>query len=251
MNGTFRVGLCLAFALTGAALRGQELAKKASDVRPKTYGVAQLSYYRMSAAEFTLLDTANGPAYSDVGYSNFGVFQRYSSGGPAIFVASPHLPSGALVSYYELDSCGEDPVEDVFANFFFCDNQGTGCGNGGISSNDNGTHPCGFAAFTLPEGFLVDNYRNQISVTVRTGSGTSSTRFAGVVLGYTLSVSPAPQFSDFGDVSTTDPGFQYIEALAASGVTVGCGNGNYCPDAPLTRRQMAVILAKALGLQWQ
>jgi hypothetical protein len=38
--------------------------------------------------------------------------------------------------------------------------------------------------------------------------------------------------------------------LAASGVTVGCGGGNYCPDAPLTRRKMAVCLAKALGLQW-
>jgi hypothetical protein len=33
-------------------------------------------------------------------------------------------------------------------------------------------------------------------------------------------------------------------------VTGGCGNGNYCPDAPLTRGQMAVFLAKALGLHW-
>jgi S-layer homology domain len=51
-------------------------------------------------------------------------------------------------------------------------------------------------------------------------------------------------------VPTTDPAFQFIEALVASGITAGCGSGNYCPDAPLTRRQMAVFLAKALGLQW-
>jgi hypothetical protein len=51
-------------------------------------------------------------------------------------------------------------------------------------------------------------------------------------------------------VPTSDGAFQYVEALAASGITSGCGNGNYCPDAPLTRRQMAVFLAKALGLHW-
>src|SRR5262245_3436934 len=39
----------------------------------------------------------------------------------------------------------------------------------------------------------------------------------------------------------------YIEALVASGITAGCGNGNYRPDAPLTRGQMAVFLSKGLG----
>jgi hypothetical protein len=63
-------------------------------------------------------------------------------------------------------------------------------------------------------------------------------------------VSPAPVFPDFNDVPTTHPFFQFIEALYASGITAGCGSGNYCPDAPLTRGQMAVFLSKALGLQW-
>ena len=48
----------------------------------------------------------------------------------------------------------------------------------------------------------------------------------------------------------SDPAFQYIEALVKSGITAGCGGGNYCPDGTLTRRQMAVFLAKALGLHW-
>jgi hypothetical protein len=51
-------------------------------------------------------------------------------------------------------------------------------------------------------------------------------------------------------VPTNDSAFQFVEALVASGITVGCGGGNYCPDAPLTRRQMAVFLSKALGLHW-
>ncbi|HTR01736.1 MAG TPA: S-layer homology domain-containing protein [Thermoanaerobaculia bacterium] len=52
----------------------------------------------------------------------------------------------------------------------------------------------------------------------------------------------------FDDVSPSDPAVDFIGALAASGITSGCGGNNYCPDAPLTRRQMAVFLAKALGL---
>ena len=63
-------------------------------------------------------------------------------------------------------------------------------------------------------------------------------------------VSPAPQAATFNDVPVNDSAFQFVEALVASGITVGCGGGNYCPDAPLTRRQMAVFLAKALGLHW-
>lgn len=45
-------------------------------------------------------------------------------------------------------------------------------------------------------------------------------------------------------------GFQYIEALVSSGITGGCGGGNFCPDAAVTRRQMAIFLAKELGLHW-
>lgn len=67
---------------------------------------------------------------------------------------------------------------------------------------------------------------------------------------WTRQVSPAPATASFNDVPTTDGAFQFIEALVKSGITVGCGGGNYCPDAPLTRRQMAVFLAKGLGLQW-
>jgi len=63
-------------------------------------------------------------------------------------------------------------------------------------------------------------------------------------------VSPAPASATFGDVPVGHPFFQHVEALVKSGVTGGCGNGNYCPDAPLTRAQMAAFLAKALGLQW-
>ncbi len=63
-------------------------------------------------------------------------------------------------------------------------------------------------------------------------------------------ISPAPALATFGDVPPSHPFFQFVEALATSGITAGCGSGNYCPDAALTRGQMAVFLAKALGLHW-
>jgi hypothetical protein len=63
-------------------------------------------------------------------------------------------------------------------------------------------------------------------------------------------VSPPPNTPTFGDVPASDSAFAFVESLAASGVTGGCGNGDFCPSATLTRRQMAVFLAKALGLHW-
>ncbi len=49
----------------------------------------------------------------------------------------------------------------------------------------------------------------------------------------------------FGD--TSGHWAQYwIEALAADGITGGCGNGNFCPQASVDRAQMAVFLLRAL-----
>ena len=72
----------------------------------------------------------------------------------------------------------------------------------------------------------------------------------GVRVMWKRQVSPPPATPSFGDVPTTDSGYPYIEALVASGITSGCGGLNFCPNASLTRRQMAVFLAKALGLHW-
>ena len=52
----------------------------------------------------------------------------------------------------------------------------------------------------------------------------------------------------FDDVACPSPFANWIERLAAEGVTGGCGGGNYCPTNPSTRGQMAVFLAKTFGL---
>ncbi|MGE5415013.1 MAG: FG-GAP-like repeat-containing protein [Syntrophomonadaceae bacterium] len=48
----------------------------------------------------------------------------------------------------------------------------------------------------------------------------------------------------FADVTCPSPFADWIERLAAEGVTAGCGGGDYCPDASITRAQMAVFLLK-------
>jgi hypothetical protein len=49
----------------------------------------------------------------------------------------------------------------------------------------------------------------------------------------------------FFDVATGDPFRSSIESLAIAGVTTGCGHGDFCPAASLTRAQAAVWLLKA------
>jgi hypothetical protein len=61
---------------------------------------------------------------------------------------------------------------------------------------------------------------------------------------------PTTNAQSFGDVPPGDPLHDLVEALYASGISAGCGNGNYCPDAPVTRGQLALFLARALGLYW-
>ncbi len=72
----------------------------------------------------------------------------------------------------------------------------------------------------------------------------------GVEIHWRRTVSPAPATATFNDVPPDHWCFRYVESLAAAGITAGCGGGNYCPEAPVTRDQMAVFLASALGLHW-
>jgi hypothetical protein len=48
----------------------------------------------------------------------------------------------------------------------------------------------------------------------------------------------------FTDVPCPSAYADWIEQLAAEQVTAGCGGGQYCPDASVTRSQMAVFLLK-------
>jgi hypothetical protein len=59
-------------------------------------------------------------------------------------------------------------------------------------------------------------------------------------------VPPSCTSAVFDDVPCGHVFAAWIQELAARGVTSGCGGGNYCPDAAVTRAQMAVFLLRTL-----
>jgi parallel beta-helix repeat protein len=58
---------------------------------------------------------------------------------------------------------------------------------------------------------------------------------------------PAPATQRFLDVPPSSPFYRFIDRMAVLGITGGCGGGNYCPNAPVTREQMAAFIIRALG----
>jgi hypothetical protein len=67
---------------------------------------------------------------------------------------------------------------------------------------------------------------------------------AGLATPATAALPPGGSFID-DNGSIFEPS---IEAIAADGVTGGCGGGRFCPTDPVTRGQMAAFLVRALGL---
>ena len=54
--------------------------------------------------------------------------------------------------------------------------------------------------------------------------------------------------TDFFDDDEASTHELAINAIAAAGVTMGCGDGSFCADDAVTRAQMATFLSRALGL---
>jgi hypothetical protein len=51
---------------------------------------------------------------------------------------------------------------------------------------------------------------------------------------------------DFNDLPTTGFLHDAVTAIARAGITAGCGGGAYCPNDPLSRRQVAALLERAV-----
>ena len=226
-------------------------APSASSPGPKvvdTYGTPT-SFHRVGFSEFSPANS--NTTFSDLSQFSF-TFSRYPTANESsAFVAVPHLPSGALLNTVEYDWCdtnaGLDTHMDIYASSY------TGSGGtllGTVSSSGSGG--CDFTSVTLATPYQIDNNNNQIILVAFVPATDSSLAISGAIMRYTLQVSPAPPIATFGDVPAGSLYFQFVEALAASGVTAGCDAvPNYCPDRPITRAEMAVFLAKALGLQFQ
>jgi len=169
---------------------------------------------------------------------------------PATFWASPHIPTGARLLSFELDYCDFDPSTHISLALIGCDFLGANCATLGTMTTAE-IDSCGFLEQDLSGlNYTMQNNAGELFLIAAMHSSTNQNTLLGAYIGYQLQVSPAPGVATFGDVPTTSPQFRFVEALVAAGITAGCGGGNYCPTAPITRGQMAVFLATALGLHF-
>jgi hypothetical protein len=157
------------------------------------------------------------------------------------------------MSSIELDACDTDAASQVAVAVFRSVKGGgiatalTGFGGTGVAA----TPGCAVFGLNLPIPETINNLDNTYVIDVVSGGGGAATRFKAVRVNYRLQVSPAPAVASFpNDVPVGHPLFRFVEAMAASGLTGGCGAGAFCPDAPLTRGQMSVFLSVALGLHF-
>jgi hypothetical protein len=169
--------------------------------------------------------------------------------GASHYYAPLRLPAGAVIDYIGVNTATTVDAAMGFT-LHFRDHLG---GSAQLASFSFPAHT-GFATdYAGPLGILIpNNVDREFVLDVETAPGLENIfqYFGYVEVWWHRTVSDAPTTSTFGDVPSSHPFFQFIEALAASGITGGCGSENFCPEAPLTRGQMAAFLAKALGLHW-
>jgi hypothetical protein len=179
---------------------------------------------------------------------------RYFGDEAVPYMAAPvRVPSGVTLESLFISHCSANEGDIVVAVY---DNGVGGAGGGGGTMvlgpvvTNAGCRVSGLS-YDFPHLYLSNvDHPLYIVVYFPGGQTDGSVKFNSVSLRYRRQVTPGDGQAIFEDVPRSDFGFRYIEALAASGITGGCGGANFCPDSPVNRRQMAIFLAKALGLHW-
>ncbi len=223
-----------------------------------TYGTTSLSYEQVPGAVF--FPSVSGLSYTTTAV-NSGQILRIAGADSSYFAAPIRIPSGAIVKSLELNACDNTGGAGGFV-------QGTIVQTDALGNTTATLNPflmtAGTGCQTVVSGDLTslnmvaDNHTKHIWLIgfLDAQPVGKTVGLAGMAVGYQLQVSPGPLTATFNDVPTSDFGFQFVEAFAGAGITVGCTSNPpfpppvYCPDRNVTRREMAIFFAKALGLQW-
>jgi hypothetical protein len=184
-----------------------------------------------------------------------------AAGGTSIVISGSDFLAGAAVSI------GGQPASGVNVGSFTSITATTpalaaGTANDVVVSNTDGTvgrFARGWVAdfLDVPPGHLFHNFVATLvgnAITAGVGGGlygvnddTLRQQMAVFLLKarHGLCYTPPPCSGAFADVPCPSQFANWIEALAAEGITAGCGGSNYCPQNPVRRDQMAVFLLKA------
>ena len=238
----------LAAAILGTCLAMSSFAQTAPPREPRpddirAYGTTNWSNFRLGASEFL-------PANSLTAYDTSGS-EVFSTNPNGYFHGVPHVPTGALLTYWYLDYCANVTGGDVWAYLWSCDHDDPyTCAQIGILHGTVNVVCTAVYQDLQPTPYTVNNNTKDLFVEVNTKGGYLDSGFMGVSIYYKLQMSPAPATATFADVPTSYLYFRAVEALAAAGITSGCGGGNFCPNQSVTRGEMAKFLSVALGLSW-
>ncbi len=201
--------------------------------------------------EVTVIPAASFTADSFFAYvTDYGSLARYfpfDSEHHHYLAGLSQIPSGAVIDTIGLECASSAPGELTAELWYVDDYSGT---TSGIVVLQNTPHGFDTDYTADPVGWqLAANVHNALVLDVDQAPN-SEPLFGWVEIWWKRTVSPPPSTATFPDVPTDHPFFQFVEALHAAGITGGYGNGNFGVNDPVTRGQMAVFLAKALGLHW-
>jgi len=234
--------------LAASPALGQLLPRLTGEPTPpaatNAYGTTSQTIYTIGS--FDLEPTDSGTTFTFVNMT----MQRYLTNS-GILVSPLHLPSGARVEKFELEGCDTSSSGESAAALGFTPQPGGTVQTLGLI--ETGTlfeGGCALFPQTLASPATIDNKSGTYFVVAQNNTFDGTTSVAAIRVYYRLQVSPAPATATFGDVPSTNLYFRAIEALAASGITTGCGGGNFCPGQYVTRGELAKFLANALGLHW-
>lgn len=266
-----RLALFLA-PLVGSFLTLPAFAEQTVTFHGKRVSAAEAAQYRAKAASASTSASA-APAYGTASTSLLtlgpcdasvrDVSALFSTGpgcnrlqalmpGPTVaYIGFPiHLPTGALITEITLNYYDTHPDKEPSLGLWQADATGFDNIVAGLTpdpfSGGNNSQ-----TFVIEPPYMVDNAKTLAILGILDNlDDIEHTELNSLSIRYRLQVSPAPAAATFADVPTDHPFFRYVEALAASGITAGCGGGLYCVDGSVTRGEMAVFLAVALGLHF-
>ncbi len=243
--------IAILLSATGAAAESPAASRRLPTARvdPREFGVQDVTVTAVTAASSTAISTGTGGGLdvaTPIELSTLGRHCTDCETAGVMYLTTLNIPAGAVIDFIGVNS--NTDTDEVFHFALFERNRlGHVAGLVGFAlpAHDWGTDYDGPLHVPIP-----NNLDHQYVLTVEQDASARPQFFGGVEVWWHRTVSPAPAVATFADVPTSHVFFQFVEALAASGITGGCGNGNFCPDAPITRGQMAAFLSKALGLHF-
>ena len=222
----------------------------AAPVVPRLFGTQDYTITVLSGTQFIGAWEGGRYSCSSIDTATLSLFtQECFAGGVDHYYASLNLPAGAVI-----DRIGVNTATTADGALSFA-----------LLLRRSGDVPSVLANLSIPShaNFATDYTDGSLGILIpknagdayvlrleRPPLGPEPQYFGFVEIWWRRVVSDPPATPTFADVPTSHLFYQFIEALAASGITAGCAGGNFCPDNPLTRGQMAVFLSKALGLHW-